>query len=139
MLTDPARINGVTSRIIGSAVSVHRALGPCLLESTYTACLVADLRANGCDVACQVPVSLTYQGTRLDVRYRIDILVQNLVIVEVKAVDAIAPVHRAQILTYLKLGGYPVGLLINFNVPTVKSGIARILNAAMTRRDSDPV
>jgi GxxExxY protein len=84
-------------------------------------------------------VSLTYQGTRLDVGYRIDILVQNLVIVEVKAVDAIAPVHRAQILTYLKLGGYPVGLLINFNVPTVKSGIARILNAAMTRRDSDPV
>jgi GxxExxY protein len=122
------RINDATSSIIAAAIKVHRALGPGLLESTYTACLLYELRRSGSHVESQQAVPILYDGVSLDCGYRLDMVVNDLVVVELKAIDRFAPIHTAQMLTYLKLTGYPVGLLINFNVPLLKQGIKRILN-----------
>jgi len=106
---------------------VHTALGPGLLESTYEACLRQELRLQELDVKTQVALPVVYEGIKLDIGYRIDMLVEGSVVVEVKSVDGIAPIHQAQILSYLKLSGRGLGLLINFNVVHLKDGIKRFV------------
>jgi len=106
---------------------VHSELGPGLLESAYEACLAQELREAGADVETQVPLPLVYEGVKLEIGYRIDMLVDGLVVVEVKSVDAIAPIHQAQVLSYLKLSGKGLALLINFNTVHLKEGIRRFV------------
>jgi len=118
-------VNEVTERIIGAAIEVHRGLGPGLLESAYEECLCHDLQLAGLSFERQRPLPVEYKGIRLECGYRLDLLVENAVVVEIKAVSAIEPIHEAQLLTYLRLGGWRVGLLINFNVPVLKNGIRR--------------
>ena len=139
MLTDPFHTNRITSTIIGAAIRVHRATGPGLLESVYCPCLTLELQESGLPVVLQCPIPLIYRGTRLDAGYRADMLVDEMVLVELKSVESLAPIHTAQMLTYLKLSGKPVGLLINFNVPVLKDGVKRILNPDVlnSRRGSD--
>ena len=107
---------------------VHRVTGPGLLESVYLPCHVFELRADGLVVQTQWPIPLVYRGIRLEAGYRADMLVNDVVLVELKSVDALSPIHTAQMLTYLKLSRKPVGLLINFNVPVLKQGVKRIVN-----------
>lgn len=139
MLTDPFHTNRITSTIIGAAIRVHRATGPGLLESVYCPCLVVELQESGLSVLLQCPIPLIYRETRLDAGYRADMLVEETVLVELKSVELLAPIHTAQVLTYLKLSGKPVGLLINFNVPVLKGGVKRVLNPNMrnSERGSD--
>ena len=117
-------IKDITGSIISAAMKVHSALGPGLLESAYEACLAHELRKRGFNVQQQVPLPVVYDGVRLEVGYRIDVLVEDRVILELKAC-AIAPIHEAQLLSYLKLSDKHVGLLINFNVLRLKDGIKR--------------
>lgn len=124
---DP-KLNSITEKIIGSAIEVHRHLGPGLLESTYEACLVHELIANGIAVERQKNLPVEYKGLKLDCGYRIDLLVEERVIVELKAVEVLLPIHEAQLLSYLKLSGAKVGLLMNFNVKMLKNGIKRLAN-----------
>jgi len=128
MLAAIGPINDLTSKIIKAAIEVHRILGPGLLEAIYVACLIYELRQAGLKVECQVKVPVVYKGVVMDCFYRLDLLVNDLVIIEVKAVEAILGVHRAQLLTQLKLANKPAGLLLNFNVPLMKDGITRLLN-----------
>jgi len=109
-------------------MQVHTELGPGLLESTYSACLRHELALAGYRAASQVGLPVIYRGTKLELGYRIDLLVEDLVIVEIKSVDAVSPVHQAQLLSYLKLSGKSLGLLINFNVVHLKDGIRRFVN-----------
>ncbi len=118
----------VSQAVIGAAIEVHRQLGPGLLESVYEVALCRELWLRRLKVQRQLPVRLIYKGAELDSQVRIDLLVESCVVVEVKATDGLAPIHRAQLLTYLKLTGHPVGLLLNFNVELLKHGIRRILN-----------
>jgi GxxExxY protein len=118
-------LNQLTYKIIGAALEVHRMLGPGLLESSYRKCLCRELSVRGIPFEKELPLPLEYKGIRLDCGYRMDIVVARLVIVEVKSVEALAPIHDAQLLTYLRIGGYRVGLLMNFNVIVLKSGIHR--------------
>lgn len=120
--------NKLSSMIIGAAIDVHRQLGPGLLESSYEVCLAYELRRLGLNIRTQIPLPVVYKGVRLEAGYRIDILVENRVIVEVKAVDGLASIHTAQILTYLKLRELKLGLLINFNSVRLTDGIKRVLN-----------
>lgn len=120
--------NEISYEIIGAALEVHKILGPGLLESTYEAALSYDLRERGMEVRTQVPMPLVYKGVHQDVGYRIDIIVQNKVIIEVKSIENLAPVHFAQTLTYLKLSGLKLGLLINFNSKFLKDEIHRIVH-----------
>ncbi|HPQ08438.1 MAG TPA: GxxExxY protein [Bacteroidia bacterium] len=117
--------NQITEKIIGCAIEVHRNLGPGLLESAYEECLYYELNTLGLDVNRQLALPLVYKGVKLDVGYRIDLLVENKVIVEIKSVDAIAEIHKAQLMTYMKLANIKIGLLINFNVTRLKDGIIR--------------
>ncbi len=121
-------VNDVTEQIIGAAIEVHRALGPGLLESTYEACLVHELAERKLDTERQKALPVSYKGVRIDCGYRIDLLVEREVIVELKAVAHIEPIHEAQLLSYLKLSGCHVGLLINFNVKQLKTGLRRLVN-----------
>ena len=121
-------INDVTGQIIDAAMKVHTALGPGLLESAYQACLAHELRKRGLVVQTQLVLPIEYDGTKLDAGYRIDLLVENCVIVELKAVETMNPIFEAQILSYLKLSKLEVGLLINFHVPRLKDGLKRIVN-----------
>lgn len=118
-------LNQVTEQIIGAAIEVHRALGPGLLESAYEECLGHELSLRGIAFERQRALPVEYKGVKLDCGYRLDLLVGSAVVVELKAVSAIEPIHEAQLLTYLKLGGWKLGLLINFNVPILKDGIRR--------------
>ena len=118
-------VNVLTREIIGAAIEVHRHLGPGLLESAYRNCLMRELLLRGIPFKHECPLPLEYKGIRLDSGYRMDLLVADSVVVEVKSVEALAPIHDAQLLTYLKLGGWKVGLLINFNVELLKNGIRR--------------
>ncbi len=118
----------VSHAIITAAMKVHTELGPGLLESTYTACLQYELQNDGISSAAQVGLPVVYRGVKLELGYRMDLVVEELVIVEVKSVDGISPVHLAQILSYLKLSGKSIGLLINFNVVHLKEGIKRFVN-----------
>jgi GxxExxY protein len=127
--TKTARNEDELSKIIlNAAFRVHSALGPGLLESSYEACLAYELRNEGLNVLTQVPLPLIYREVKLEVGYRLDILVEDLVIVEIKSVDALAPIHQAQVLSHLKLSGKRLGLLINFNVLHLKNGIKRVVN-----------
>jgi GxxExxY protein len=122
-------VNQVTEKVIGSAIAVHRRLGPGLLESTCEACLAYELYKSGLEVERQKQLPVVYEKVRLDCGYRIDLMVNKIVIVEVKAVEVVSPVHCAQLLSYLRLSGCTVGLLLNFNVMVLKSGgIRRIVN-----------
>jgi GxxExxY protein len=114
-----------TAAIIGAAIEVHRQLGPGLLESAYEQCLCHELHLRGLSFKCQVDLPVSYKGLQLDCGYKIDLIVSDEVIVELKSVERILPVHEAQLLTYLKLSGKTVGLLINFNTPLLTRGIIR--------------
>lgn len=118
-------INRITESVIGAAMEVHRRLGPGLLESAYHECLCRELALRNIPFERERPLPVEYKSIRLECGYRLDLLVAGKVVVEVKSVESIAPVHEAQILTYLRLGGWTVGLLINFNVPILKQGIRR--------------
>jgi len=120
----------VSHAIITAAMKVHSELGPGLLESAYQACLLHELKLAGFQSAGQVGLPVVYRGIRLEIGYRMDLVVEDLVIVEVKSVDAISPVHQAQIISYLKLSGKSLGLLINFNVVHLKDGIRRFVNGS---------
>ena len=128
-MTEKELLNRITESIIGAAIEVHRALGPGLLESAYEACLAFELVERGLKVEQQKPLPVVYRDVRLDCGYRLDLLVEEKVIVEIKAVDRLAPIHQAQLLSYLKLSGCKVGLLINFNVKVLKDGIRRVVNS----------
>jgi len=118
----------VTREIIGSAIQVHASLGPGLLESAYRVCLHEELVLKRLKVEVEWPIPVVYRGRQIDVGYRIDLLVEDRVLIELKALTKVLPVHEAQLLSYLRLGGYPVGLLINFHVPLLRDGIRRMVN-----------
>jgi len=118
-------VNVFTREIIGAAIEVHRHLGPGLLESAYVKCLTRELYLKKIPFKREWPLPVTYKGIRLDCTYRLDLLVGDAVVVEIKSVEAVTPIHEAQLLTYLKLGGWKVGLLINFNVEVLRTGIHR--------------
>lgn len=120
-------LEGLTEQIIGASIEVHRHLGAGLLESAYRKCLVHELGLRNLAVQTEVALGIAYKGMELESGYRLDILVEDQVIVEVKAVEAVVPVHQAQLLSYLRLSGYRVGLLINFNVPVLREGIKRVV------------
>ena len=128
VMTDVQAIDAITDGIIGAAIKVHRVLGPGLLHSAYLVCLTQELVADGHNVEVEKPISLRYGDDTIDCAFRADLMVDEQVIVEVKCIDRFAPVHRAQMLTYLKLTDCRVGLLINFNVPVLKDGIRRVAN-----------
>ena len=121
-------INNITGQIIDAAMKVHTALGPGLLESAYEACLAHELKKRGFSIERQKEMPVEYDGILIDIGYRLDLLVNDKVVVELKAVSEVAPIHEAQILSYLKLGKKPIGLLINFNVQRLKDGIKRFAN-----------
>jgi GxxExxY protein len=123
-----SRVNEITRSIIGAAMKVHSALGPGLLESAYEACLLFELHGAGLKAEAQVPLPVIYRQVKLDLGYRLDLLVEDSVIVELKSVEAIEPVHKAQLLSYLKPSGKHVGLIINFNVVHLKDGIKRLVS-----------
>jgi GxxExxY protein len=117
----------LASIIVDSGLRVHRALGPGLLESAYEHCLTHELRTRGLAVECQTALPIIYDGTTLDAGYRVDLIIEQAIIVEVKAVEALTPVHHAQILTYLKLSRCRIGFLMNFHVPLFKHGLKRMV------------
>jgi GxxExxY protein len=119
--------NDIGTIIIGAAIKIHSAVGPGLLESAYEACLVYELTKQGLRVQTQTAVPLTYEELRIDAAYRADLIVENLVVIELKVVDAILPVHRSQLLSYLRLGGFKLGYLLNFNVAQMRDGIVRMV------------
>jgi GxxExxY protein len=121
-------INKLSSRIIGAAIEVHKTLGPGLLESAYEDCLCHELSIQGLLFEKQKPLPVVYKGKKLDCGYRLDIVVEKAVIIELKSCETIEPIHKAQLLTYLKLSGLNLGLILNFNVPLMRDGIVRIVN-----------
>jgi GxxExxY protein len=123
----------LTQKVIGCAIEVHRRLGPGLLESTYQQCLVRELHLAGVTFQAQVPVSIEYKGATLDCGYRADLLIGGELIVELKAVEHLLPIHEAQLITYLKLADVPKGLLLNFNVKYLKDGIRRLFPSPSPR------
>ena len=126
--SDERRLNRITGAIVDAAIQVHSALGPGLLESAYEACLAQELNERGIAVRTQVALPIVYKGIRLEQGYRIDMLVEESVVVENKTVLAVHPVHEAQLLTHLRLSGHRVGLLLNYYVPFMRDGIRRIVN-----------
>lgn len=125
---DKEYLNKLTEQIIGLAITVHKSLGPGLLESAYETCLVHEFTKAGLRFERQKTLSVKYDGIEIDNGYRMDLLVEDSVVLELKAVEKIDPIHQAQLLTYLKLSGKKVGLLINFNVKLLKNGIHRMIN-----------
>jgi len=121
-------IDALSGDVVDAAMKVHSALGPGLLENAYEGCLLHELRKRDRKVLAQVGLPIVYDGVRIDVGYRIDLLVDDLIVVELKAVEKLLPIHQAQLLSYLKLGDYRLGLLINFNVLHLKDGITRMVN-----------
>jgi GxxExxY protein len=126
--TETQRLNQITEKIIGCAIEVHKTLGPGLLESAYEECLCYELRQIELRFEGQVPLPVIYKGVKLDCGYRMDVVVENSIVVEIKAVERVVPVNEAQVLSYLKLANKPLGLLINFHVPVLKNGLKRIRN-----------
>jgi GxxExxY protein len=122
------RVNQVSGAVISSAMHIHSVLGPGLLESVYLGCLAHEIRKRGFEAASQVGLPVVFDGEKIELGYRIDLVVENLVIVEVKSVDAIHPVHQAQLLSYMRLSGIGVGLLINFYVVHLRDGIKRMVD-----------
>lgn len=122
------RINEVSRIAIGAAIKVHRTLGPGLLESAYEACLAYELEKAGLKVERQKPLPVVYDGVQLDCGYRLDLLLNGQVVLELKSVEKLLPVHKAQMISYLRLSGCKVGLIINFNVEVLRTGIQRVVN-----------
>ncbi|HEX8952940.1 MAG TPA: GxxExxY protein [Polyangia bacterium] len=120
------RTDPVSKLVIGACIEVHRALGPGLLESAYEACLARELTLRGLPFKTQVPLRIAYKGGLVDCAYRLDLVVCDSVVVELKSVEQLLPIHLAQVLTYLKLTGHPIGLLVNFNVPSLRRGLRRL-------------
>ena len=118
----------ITEAVIGAAIEVHRSLGPGLMESAYAACLAQELRLRGVGIEQEVPIPIDYKGVHVDCGYRIDLLVEREVVVELKAVRRIEPIHQAQLLTYLRCTRKRLGLLINFNGPVLSDGVRRLVN-----------
>jgi len=129
-------LNNISGQIIKGAIAVHKELGPGLLESTYEGCLLQELLDSGLRVQSQVPFPVKYKGKSIDIGYRVDLLVEDLVVVELKSVERLLPIHSAQILTYLKLSGLKLGLLINFNTLRIKEGIQRFINSKADRNQA---
>jgi len=127
-MTEDQRLDAITRKIIGAAINVHRALGPGLLESAYETCLAFELQQLGLKLERQKPLPIRYRGITLDCGYRLDLVVEDSVIVEVKATEGLLPIHQAQVMSYLRLTGLRVGPLITFNVPVFKRGLKRIVN-----------
>jgi GxxExxY protein len=127
METNTEHLRELTRRILGGAIEVHRALGPGLLESSYRTCLVRQLEMDGLAVRPEVPIQVSYKGLLLPTAYRADLIVEDTALVELKAVEKLLPVHEAQLLTYLKHACLPVGLLLNFNMPTLRDGVRRFI------------
>ena len=127
-MKDAEALDQVTRKIIGAAINVHRALGPGLLEGTYEACLAYELVQLGLKVERQKELPVHYRGVIIDCGYRLDLLVEDEVVIEVKAVEQLLPVHQAQVMSYLRMSGFRVGLLLNFNVRVLKQGLKRIVN-----------
>lgn len=125
-LTEKEEVSSLTGKIIGAAIEIHRALGPGLLESAYETCLIYELRLRKLKVEPQKSMPVFYKDVMLDCGYRVDLVVENQVIVEIKSVNSLAPIHEAQLLSYLKLSDCKIGLLINFNVKILKEGIKRM-------------
>ena len=121
-------LNEISGRIIAAAMKVHTAIGPGVLESVYQSCLLHELKKAGLGIQAQVALPVVYDGLHIDSGYRIDLLVENTVIVELKCVESLLPIHKAQLLTYLRLANKPLGLLLNFNVIHLREGIKRVLN-----------
>jgi len=121
-------LNSVTEQIIKAAIDIHKTLGPGLLETAYEKCLVYDLSQKGLKIEQQKPLLVIYKKVKLDCAYRLDLLIENEVVVELKAVECILPIHQAQLLSYLKLGSFKVGLLLNFNERYLVNGIKRLVN-----------
>jgi GxxExxY protein len=132
------KINDITEAVIGAAIDVHREFRPGMLESVCEACLIVELERRGLLVEQQVPVRVHFRGTPVGCGYRMDLLVEHCVIVEVKAVERLGPVHAAQLLSYLRLSGHKVGLLINFNVRTLKRGLRRLVNGLRESKAGEP-
>jgi GxxExxY protein len=132
-------INRITHRTIGAAMRVHRKVGPGLLESAYQLCFGWELKQTGLRFVSQHSIPLVYGDFRLERCYRLDFLVEDLVVVEVKALDRLLPVHRAQMLTYLRLTGCPVGLVLNFCAPVLKSGIMRVANGEVDEEEQEGI
>jgi GxxExxY protein len=130
-MTERERLNRVTERVIGAAIQIHRVLGPGLLESAYKACLAHELIKSGLIVEQEKPVPLVHEEVKLECGYRMDLLVERSVVVEVKSVEALAPIHEAQTLSYLRLSGCKLALLINFNVIALKDGVRRFINGTI--------
>jgi len=130
-MSEKERLNRITEAIIGASIQVHRTLGPGLLESAYVACLAYELGKQGLFVEQQRAVPLVYEEVKLECGYRADLVVEKSVIVEVKSVESLAPIHEAQVLSYLRLSGCKVALLINFNVVLLKDGIRRFVNGVI--------
>jgi GxxExxY protein len=128
-MANGSELNAITEKIVGAAMEVHRALGPGLLESAYEACLAFELRERSLGVETQVSLPVIYKGVKLDCGYRLDLIVEGVVVVEVKAVEKLNSVHDAQLISYLKLGNWHVGLLLNFHSLVLKNGIRRLVNA----------
>ncbi|MGO9865215.1 MAG: GxxExxY protein [Terriglobales bacterium] len=122
------RLDQISRRIIGAAIEVHRHLGPGLLESAYQSCLAFELKQLGLKLEEQKPLAVVYKQVRLDCGYRLDLVVEDEIIVEIKAVEKLLPIHEAQLLSYLRLAKKRVGLLMNFHVPVLKNGLKRIVN-----------
>ena len=121
-------IEQIAAQVVDAMLKVHRALGPGLLEKTYQACLAYELRSRGIEVGCEVDLPVRYGAIEVEVGYRIDMLVAECIIIENKSVQAMPPIHEAQLLTYLKLSGHRIGFLVNWNVPLIKNGIRRMVN-----------
>jgi GxxExxY protein len=126
-------INELTGQIIGAAMRVHSAIGPGLLESVYRTCLQYELHQLGLKVQAEVPIPVVYQGVQIDVGYRVDFVVEDTVLVELKAIATMLPVHEAQLLSYVRMSSRPVGLLINFHVLHLRDGIRRVVNQLPSR------
>ncbi len=127
-MRDKEKLDEISRRIIGAAIEVHRHLGPGLLESAYQSCLAFELKQLGLKLEEQKPLPIVYKDVKLDCGYRLDLIVEDEIIVEIKAIEQLLPIHEAQLLSYLRLAKKRVGLLINFHVPVLKNGLKRIVN-----------
>ena len=128
LIQRPLEINEISGEIVDAAIGVHSAFGPGLLESPYKLCLAHELRSRGLSVATEIPLPIVYRDMQLHAAYRLDMLVENAVIVELKSVNKLHPIHEAQMLSYLKLSGIRLGLIINFNVVHLRDGVKRMVN-----------
>jgi GxxExxY protein len=125
---EKTRLDQLSSKVIGAAIEVHKTIGPGLLESAYEECLCHEMGLRGIKYERQKPLPVVYKGKKLDCGYRLDIVVEEKIIVEMKSCERVEPIHKAQLLTYLKLSGLSLGLLLNFNVPVMKDGVIRMVS-----------